>query len=88
VARADANVEWLAQLHTTLAVNNMALGNLPMVLQYNKRDLADVSSVAELDELLNESGYVRFETIACQGVGVFETLHALVDQVVAAAGGS
>jgi mutual gliding-motility protein MglA len=81
-ARTEANIESLENLETNLAVNGRSLDDVPMVLQYNKRDLPEISSVAELDEMLNQAGRPRFETIASTGVGVFDTLKAVSKQVI------
>ena len=81
-ARADANVESLENLDTNLAVHGLATAALPMVLQYNKRDLPNVLSPAELDELLNPSARPRFEAVAHTGAGVFDTLKAIARQVL------
>jgi signal recognition particle receptor subunit beta len=81
-ARTDANVEWLENLETNLEVNGHALDDVPMVLQYNKRDLPEIVSVSELDAMLNPAGRQRFEAIASQGVGVFETLKSVTEQVL------
>jgi hypothetical protein len=81
-ARAEANVEMLEQLETNLAVNGYDLAQVPLVLQYNKRDLPEVSSLAELDALLGGAERERFEAIAAQGVGVFDTLKAVVEQML------
>jgi mutual gliding-motility protein MglA len=83
--RANANVESLEQLETDLAANGNNLVGIPMVLQYNKRDLPGVASVAELDAMLNPAGRMRFEASAVTGVGVFETLKAIAKQVLAKA---
>jgi pyruvate/2-oxoglutarate dehydrogenase complex dihydrolipoamide acyltransferase (E2) component len=48
--------------------------SLPLVLQYNKRDLADILSVDELNRLMNPHGWPAFEASALTGQGVFETL--------------
>jgi signal recognition particle receptor subunit beta len=81
-ARTEANIECLQNLETNLEVNGYSIENVPMVLQYNKRDLPDISSVEELDAMLESAGRPRFEAIAREGVGVFDTLKALVKQVV------
>jgi signal recognition particle receptor subunit beta len=81
-SREDADVESLANLQANLVLNGRSLDDVPMVLQYNKRDLPDILSVAELDEMLNPGGRARFEAIAFKGVGVFDTLRAIAEQVV------
>jgi signal recognition particle receptor subunit beta len=81
-ARAEANVESLENLETNLSVNGYTLEEVPMVLQYNKRDLPEISTVEELDAMLGPGGRVRFEAIAAKGVGVFETLKEVTKQIL------
>jgi hypothetical protein len=50
---------------------------LPLVLQYNKRDLSDIFSVDELESILNPKGIPHFEAVATQGLGVFDTLKCI-----------
>jgi signal recognition particle receptor subunit beta len=87
-ARTEANVGSLENLETNLVVNGRSLDEVPMVLQYNKRDLPEILSVAELDEMLNPDGRARFETIASKGIGVFDTLRAVAKQVIQKASAS
>jgi len=70
----DANVQSLKNLGENLAEMGLTVSELPLVLQYNKRDLGDICSVEELDETLNSGGWPSFEAVAIQGKGVFETL--------------
>src|SRR5665811_570190 len=50
------------------------------------RDLSDVFSVDDLQELLNHTNSLVFESCALTGVGVFETLKAISKQVIARTG--
>ncbi|HQT94119.1 MAG TPA: hypothetical protein PK435_05770 [Thermoanaerobaculaceae bacterium] len=68
-------------LKENLALQGLTLAELPHVLQYNKRDLADVLSVEDLDELLNEFNAPFFEAVSTTGIGVEETLQAVVKLV-------
>ena len=47
---------------------------VPVVLQWNKRDLPNVSPIQDLESKLNERDLPSFECIATTGEGVFETL--------------
>ena len=51
--RAEANVEAMQNLYDNLTEHGYDLTKLPFVIQYNKRDLPDAASVAELDAMLN-----------------------------------
>ena len=81
-ARHDANLESLENLQENLREQRRELGDVPHVLQYNKRDLANVLSVEELDETLNLYRAPAFPTIATKGDGVIEALTSITRLVV------
>ncbi len=71
----EANLESFASLRDNLKELNLDLDELPVVLQYNKRDLKNVLTVDELEHDLNPDGRLAsFEASAINGEGVFETL--------------
>ncbi len=70
----QANVESFQNLEENLAEMGLSLDNIPLVLQYNKRDLPNICDVAELDQALNRQGWSSVEAAAIDGRGVFETL--------------
>jgi signal recognition particle receptor subunit beta len=76
-SRTEANVESVENLALNLAEHGQSLTHVPYVVQYNKRDLPDVMSVAEMRAQLNPLGVPEFEAAAPQGIGVFETLKGL-----------
>ena len=53
------------------------LGEIPIVFQYNKRDLADKYTREELDEALGRADRPFVEAVAARGEGVFETLRVV-----------
>ncbi len=71
---AQSNVESLKNLTENLASYGKKLDDLPFVLQYNKRDLGNLSSVQEMNALLNPTNVPVVEGVAKDGVGVSETL--------------
>lgn len=73
----EANVESLNNLRENLAELGIDLDGIPMVFQYNKRDLGNISSVDELNRVLNQRKSPFFEAAAVQGTGVFETLKGI-----------
>jgi signal recognition particle receptor subunit beta len=81
VAR-DANVESLNNLKTNLEELRLSLEQVPVVFQYNKRDIRNILSVEKLNEALNPEGRPFFEAAALHGVGVFETLKAISKQAI------
>ncbi|MCA9631257.1 MAG: GTPase domain-containing protein [Myxococcales bacterium] len=80
--RRDANLESLENLQENLKEHGRVLTELPLVLQYNKRDLRDVRPVEELEAELNPRGVPSFETVATSGQGVFEALDRITRLVL------
>jgi signal recognition particle receptor subunit beta len=77
-AMKEANTESVNNLRSNLAEIGIKLDDLPLVFQYNKRDLSNILSVDELEESLNaERKYESYEACAVLGQGVFETLKAI-----------
>jgi hypothetical protein len=74
----EPNRESLKNLRENLAEIGVSLDALPRVLQYNKRDLANILSVDEMNEVLNPERSIEwYEASATNGPGVFETLKAI-----------
>jgi mutual gliding-motility protein MglA len=82
VERLDENIVSMQDLRDNLAEYGMDLRQVPLVLQYNKRDLPNVCSVRELEENLNPGGVPYFEAVGSRGVGVFDTLKAVSTMVI------
>lgn len=82
LTRMDANVESLENLQVNLREQGYDGDKMPLVMQYNKRDLPQVASVAELHALLNHRNVPEFEAVATTGVGVFDTLKAVIKMVL------
>ncbi|HXV21678.1 MAG TPA: ADP-ribosylation factor-like protein, partial [Desulfuromonadales bacterium] len=80
--RLDANIESMENLKVNLEEQGYELEKLPFVIQYNKRDLPNVTSVDELRNLLNPDSVPEFEACATTGEGVFETLKAVAKQIL------
>jgi signal recognition particle receptor subunit beta len=73
----DANMESLANLKTNLSELGLTTEQVPVVFQYNKRDIRNILPVDTLERELNPEGARHFEAAALHGVGVFETLKAI-----------
>jgi small GTP-binding protein len=69
----DQNIESLENLKENLVLNGLDPNDIPLVLQFNKRDLKDISPVPELNEMLNYKGVPFFQSVAIRGDGVLET---------------
>jgi len=77
VSRMEANLESVATLRSNLEEQGYELENIPLVYQYNKRDLANVCPLSEMEKALNPRGFPAFEAVASNGTGVLETLKGL-----------
>ena len=67
------NLESWQSLKENLARNGTAVETIPVVIQYNKRDLPDILSVDAMQEALGFSSYPQVEAVASEGRGVTET---------------
>lgn len=61
---------------------SLPLEKLPLVVQFNKQDLPNALPGATLRQLLDVNGYPGFDAVATQGRGVFDTLKAIIHDVV------
>ncbi|MFO0610036.1 MAG: gliding-motility protein MglA [Polyangiales bacterium] len=84
VERREANVESLEELARCLAAAGRDVRRVPLVLQYNKRDLRNRMAVERMDADLAPRGAPRLTAVAHRGVEVFPTLKACVRLVLAA----
>jgi signal recognition particle receptor subunit beta len=74
-AMLEANVESIRNLRENLAEIGTNLDDIPLVLQFNKRDLPNIADVETMLNALDpERRAEHVEAIASSGVGVFETL--------------
>jgi mutual gliding-motility protein MglA len=81
-AQAAENVESFRNLQVNLLEQGVDPRTIPIVLQYNKRDLPDVMGREEMDDLLNYRDLPCFEAQALGGVGVFDTLKGISELVL------
>lgn len=80
--RMEANIESLKSLESNLAEQGYDIEKIPLVFQWNKRDLPNVSSVEDLNLTLNSMDCPHFEGVALKGDGVFETLKTITKLVL------
>lgn len=83
LSKMDENVESLNNLMENLKEYGYKLEELPLVIQYNKRDLENVASLEELKKTINTYERPYFEAVAVKGVGVFDTLKMICKLVMA-----
>jgi signal recognition particle receptor subunit beta len=79
--RMPENVESLEMLRKDLHDVGMDYGDVPLIMQYNKRDLPAPLGMDALDATLNDRKAPVYGAVARDGIGVFETLSAVADLV-------
>ncbi len=72
-AMREQNIESFRNMRENLVSNNINPDEIPVVLQYNKRDLKNILSPEELNSDLNAAGYPVVNGAAINGTGVDET---------------
>lgn len=82
VGETEANKEAFANLRQNMVANGLP-ETLPFVIQFNKRDLQNVRSDAELHAFAARRSTPIFRSVATRGEGVRETLEGLLRQVLA-----
>jgi len=80
--RMNDNLESFKNLERNLKDYGVDIRKLPVVIQYNKRDLPGALSVAELNAKMNAIGAPTFEAVAVKGEGVMQTLKGISKLVV------
>jgi signal recognition particle receptor subunit beta len=81
LAESDANKEAFRNLRENLASNGLDVDQMPLVIQFNKRDLANIRSEEELRALETRRRTPIYRATAISGVGVLETLQGLLNLV-------
>jgi len=79
----DANLESIQNLEDNLKRQGVRIREIPLVIQYNKRDLPNALPVAEMDGEVNKLAAPKYESVATTGLGVEETLKGITQLVLA-----
>ncbi len=74
----EENQESFVNLRENLKQNGLNLKTMPLVVQFNKRDLPGIRSDAEIDAMSDKGREPVFKAVATQGAGVVETLLGLM----------
>ena len=82
IDRMDENLISFKNMEKNLELSGYDIKKIPCAIQYNKRDLPNIASVAELRSALNKYNSPDFEAKAHQGVGVMETLKTLSKSII------
>jgi signal recognition particle receptor subunit beta len=78
VTETQHNAEAFFDLRNNLRNNGLELSKMPLVIQFNKRDLGDIRSEEELTELAARGDEPVFLAVATRGMGVVETFMGLL----------
>jgi signal recognition particle receptor subunit beta len=78
----DENLESLRNLETNLEQQGYDIREIPLIMQYNKRDLPNVASLAEMRSALNPYNAPEIEGCASEGRGVFESLKTASKSII------
>ncbi len=76
------NLESFQNLRENLLYYNRDLESIPLIMQYNKRDMPDTMSIEELNKQLNPKSLPFFEAVAIKGTGVLPTLTSCCKMVL------
>jgi mutual gliding-motility protein MglA len=72
--RMEDNLISFKDLEDNLRYYGKKIETIPLIIQYNKRDLPNILSVEELNQKFNRFNSPSFESVATLGKGVFESL--------------
>jgi signal recognition particle receptor subunit beta len=78
----DGNLESLQNLEDNLKRQGTKIREIPLVIQYNKRDLPNALPITRLNRELNTLHAPHYESVATTGVGVEETLNGVTQLVL------
>jgi GTPase SAR1 family protein len=84
IDRMEENLTAWRGMERNLNDNQTPLASLPLVIQYNKRDMPGIAPVQYLEFVLNNGAqrFPHFEAAASAGVNVFATLNSLAQEVL------
>ena len=80
--RMEANIESFDSMEKGLEKQGYELSKLPLVLQYNKRDMPGIATLRELETTFNPTRRPFYEAVANRGQGVMETLQAVSQLII------
>jgi signal recognition particle receptor subunit beta len=81
---AKENLAAFENMKVNLLANRLVPEKVPLVIQYNKQDLAPLIPREELERTLNVWGRKAFPAVAARGQGVMETFVAVVQEMLSA----
>jgi len=78
----ESNIESYKNMEENLLEIGLKLDEMPLVMQFNKRDLPNLASVEEMNTLINRHNAPFYEALATTGIGVEDTLKAVTKLVL------
>ncbi len=78
----DSNLESLDSLKNNLREKGIRFEDIPLVFQFNKRDLKEIYDLTFLNKELNELKVPFFPAIAIRGDGVMETFNMISEMAI------
>lgn len=78
----EANVESYRNLEDNLRETGLRIEEIPLVMQFNKRDLPHLASIEEMNTQINRHNAPFYEAVATTGIGVEDTLKAITKLVL------
>ncbi|TKC97048.1 GTP-binding protein [Polyangium fumosum] len=78
ISETQRNADAFLDLRQNLRDNGIEISKMPLVIQFNKRDLPDIRSDEELARLASRGKEPVFRAVATRGIGVVETFVCLL----------
>ncbi|WP_372371265.1 anti-sigma factor antagonist [Candidatus Uabimicrobium sp. HlEnr_7] len=78
----DSNIQAMTKLENSLLEQNLQLNDIPLIIQWNKRDHEKALGLEVLQKQINYMGAREASASAVSGDGVFDTFEILADQLV------
>ncbi len=82
VEKMEANLKSLEGLEQNLLEQGYEIEKLPLIMQWNKRDLPNITPVEDMERQLNKWNVQSYEASAVGGEGVFESLKMVSKHVL------
>lgn len=80
--RMEENLQSMENLKKNVELQGYNFREIPLVIQYNKRDLPNALPVSQLRSALNKFNAPDFESTANEGRGVFEALKSVSKSII------
>ncbi len=74
---AQGNIDSFENLKINLIEQGIDVNKIPIIIQYNKRDLKNILSIDQLNSNINYLNFPFFEAVATKGEGVINTLKSI-----------